>query len=309
MDKSTDTETMHYGREDNCSSNRGQKSIELYKYENVPMFLQRNQYIWAGYRKDLSPEQCLNSICMWTNETINIWSHLVSSVVIFFLIVDINVNHLPVIGGDVWDHVITSISLLILMHGLLASTGYHTFNCLASDRACCKWLLWDLNGIAITIYGVLLSAVYYMFYCEPLISVTYIAIGLCIVYSIIHSSLYFPARYDKTFEKMILKHQFKITGMGVFSLLPVMHFVVDKGWSNEYVNVILPIVFKTYIILISGATIFVLRFPECMFPGKVDYLGGSHNWWHVIIFLCPLYWFLNLYSVVENIKLQECPLK
>jgi len=44
--------------------------------------------------------------------------------------------------------------------------------------------------------------------------------------------------------------------------------------------------------LICGLALFfyVTRVPEIWFPGCVDYIGSSHQWWHVIIFFAFFHW-------------------
>jgi adiponectin receptor len=38
-----------------------------------------------------------------------------------------------------------------------------------------------------------------------------------------------------------------------------------------------------YTPIIIGAAIYAAKFPEALFPGSFDYLGGSHNLWHVAV--------------------------
>ncbi|KAF6029084.1 PAQR3 [Bugula neritina] len=65
-----------------CSSTRV-SDVTLYRYEDVPNFLRGNPYIKKGYRAYLPASQCFSSLFLWSNETINIWSHLVGCIIFF----------------------------------------------------------------------------------------------------------------------------------------------------------------------------------------------------------------------------------
>lgn len=49
---------------------------ELLKYEQAPVYLQHNPFIRDGYRKMLPTKLCWESVFWWTNETMNIWTHI-----------------------------------------------------------------------------------------------------------------------------------------------------------------------------------------------------------------------------------------
>lgn len=57
----------------------------LLRFEEAPGFLQYNPYILRGYRGCLSTKLCLESIFWWTNETVNIWSHIFGWMLFFGL--------------------------------------------------------------------------------------------------------------------------------------------------------------------------------------------------------------------------------
>ena len=290
-----------------CTNGPGQKQIKLYKYEDMPSFLQDNHYIWTGYRKDLSPELCFKSVFMWTNETINIWSHFLTFFVFFILMIDVFINYLPKNDGDIGDYVSTTISFVSLLFSMLASSGFHAFHCQPSDAPYCKWLIWDLNGVAIINFGALLTYLRCMFYCDPFTLTIYITIAIGLVCYIIHSSFYIPTKCGKLHEEMILKHKFRCAGLGVIAIISAVHFVLEKGWASEDVNLLIPIMIKFYLILVFGTVIYVSRFPECLFPGKMDYVGSSHNWWHLVVTCGTVFWYTSLRSMIEYTKVHGCP--
>lgn len=46
----------------------------------------------------------------------------------------------------------------------------------------------------------------------------------------------------------------------------------------------------------AGLMFYLLRFPECIAPGKFDYVLSSHNLWHFFILLAALQTFYGVYS-------------
>ena len=47
----------------------------LVKFEELPGHLQFNPYVTTGYRPPLDAKGCLDSLCYWHNESLNIYSH------------------------------------------------------------------------------------------------------------------------------------------------------------------------------------------------------------------------------------------
>lgn len=52
----------------------------LLRFEELPPLWQENKYVLTGYRFCTSSSQCLRTIFMLHNETMNIWSHLIGFV-------------------------------------------------------------------------------------------------------------------------------------------------------------------------------------------------------------------------------------
>ena len=52
------------------------------------------------------------SLFVWTNETLNIWSHLLGFVLFFWLMLWDNAIWIPSQGGTFWDHIVLSLGML-----------------------------------------------------------------------------------------------------------------------------------------------------------------------------------------------------
>uniref|UniRef100_A0A1Y1KMV1 Uncharacterized protein n=1 Tax=Photinus pyralis TaxID=7054 RepID=A0A1Y1KMV1_PHOPY len=59
-----------------CEHHKPNGEMRLYSLKDAPEYLQHNVFILTGYRGILNTKLCIESIFWWTNETINIWSHL-----------------------------------------------------------------------------------------------------------------------------------------------------------------------------------------------------------------------------------------
>lgn len=112
--------------------------IRLYTYDQIPLFLKENPYITDGYRAHLPSKLCLRrwkktflpltsflrqshiswiklfllcSIFVLSNETVNIWSHLLGFLLFFSLGVHDLLSVLPASGANREDYVIYAIGL------------------------------------------------------------------------------------------------------------------------------------------------------------------------------------------------------
>ena len=291
------------GRHERTQEGSRKEKIQLVKYEDAPSFLQENQYIWTGYRTFLPPNLCIKSVFMWTNETVNIWSHIIAFGVYFAMMLYNNFYILPSLGGDLWDHVVVTLGLLCAQFCMLASAGFHTFNC-QSDGQYCKWLALDTNGVAISIGGGHLTGIYYLFYCDAFTSRIYMILTMCILLAIVLiSSLNCPVIYRKS---EFLMHAAKVVAFVAYGAIPTSHFIMQNGWSSEYVQHVMPRICIFYVLLIFSLLVYVGRVPECYFPGKVDYFGQSHNWWHLMVAVSGASWYINLPEVIAYSKEHVC---
>ena len=53
---------------------------------------------------------------------------------------------------------------------------------------------------------------------------------------------------------------------------------------------------------ISGALIYIYRFPESRSPGRFDYCGQSHNLWHCFVLLAALSHYV---AAIESYRIRQ----
>lgn len=72
--------------------------------------------------------------------------------------------------------------------------------------------------------------------------------------------------------------------LGMTGLIPFIHLVAmrDLEWAIAFYR---PLVTRMIIPAFSGAVVYANKFPESLWPGRFDFLGSSHNLWHVAVLL------------------------
>ncbi|ROT75421.1 putative progestin and adipoQ receptor family member 3 isoform X1 [Penaeus vannamei] len=197
------------------------------------------------------------SLLWWTNETLNIWSHIAGFVVFFGLFLyDVNVVYYKYQATEN-DAVVASFVLLCFMTCMILSSLYHTLNC-RSEESCRKWLSYDIFGISASFFAIFLSGIYYGFWC--------------------------PEEWE--WARVTL-----FTGWAVSGLLPTIHWtLLHGGVSTGIVQVFLPRILMMYAISGTAVVVYVWKIPERYFPGRFDFIGSSHQLWHLIIVAALVYW-------------------
>ena len=258
-----------------------------------------NEYIHNGYRKNFDKyKDCLKSIFVVTNESVNIWSHLLGSLLFVFLTFSINdfVRGIPETAFI--DHVVVTIFCLSFLSCLVLSTTYHIFNCQSREQAEYCFRL-DLAGISVSLCGIYLPSYYYSFVCFPFWRVFYSgATILLIVVNILVQVMPRRLYVNKLDKRRILLFVL----IGLFGVLPAFHWVVlNGGIGNPFVRNFLPNVFLMYFITGSAFFFYITKIPEIYRPGAFDYLGASHQLWHMFILLAFIWWYLSSFRLIKYV--------
>ncbi len=161
------------------------------------------------------------------------------------------------------------------------SATYHAFK-IISPKIHNITHRFDHGGISLLITGSCFPPYYYSFYYEDkfryfyLIEISVLGIGI-FLYSILSSD--FSKPYKRAFRGII----FLI--FGISTGIPVIHMSFFAENINGYAPGIKLI--NWYLggfSYIFGAILYILRFPEKKFQGKFDYLGSSHQLFHIFVF-------------------------
>lgn len=272
-----------------CSSGLcdvSEREIPLYKYSEIPSFLQGNPYVVSGYRVSLPFNLCLKSIFKWNNETINVWSHLGGFLLFLYLVLHDNIIYIPRFGGSFTDHIIVTLGLICYQFCMLCSAGFHMFSC-HSEKASKRWLAVDLTGISIGVIGCYLPAVHYAFYCLSiwrdiyLITITLLTVITMVIQ--LHPR-YFSHRWS---NYRILIY----VGLVGYGVIPTIHWIwLNGGASSEIVQIFVPKITTMYLLGMAALFLYITKFPERFYPGVFDFIGSSHQWWHIIVVGAFVFW-------------------
>lgn len=212
---------------------------------------QRYPFILTGYRKPLNLSGCIWSVFQIHNETVNIWTNLIT-----FLILMYSCFSIP--------HFIAAI-------GFLSSAVYHTFSATTADTSRMLNNL-DYVGIFLIGFAVACSAISagardipnirVILHCANFINCA-IGIWSIFAYNIIDN-----------------KHLriYSIAFCASIGFIMILTFSVVKSYHVVWV------IIRYFITMGFGACIYSLHCPERYFSAEsinFDLFGQSHNLWHV----------------------------
>ncbi|XP_045213790.1 progestin and adipoQ receptor family member 3-like isoform X1 [Mercenaria mercenaria] len=279
-----------------------EKDITLHKYQDIPEFLQGNPYVTEGYRVSLPFSLCLKSMFVWTNETINIWSHLGGFFLfIFFMLYD-NIIEIPRNDGTLADHIIVTIGLICYQFCMLCSAGFHMFGC-HSERASKRWLAVDLAGILVGVIGCYLPAVHYAFFCLSIWRDIYL-----FTIAVLTGLVIFVQFHPQYFHNHWFKQRMAVyIGLVAYGVIPASHwFFLNGGWNAEIVRMFIPKVVTMYCLGMLAFSFYITKFPERFFPGYFNFVGSSHNAWHIGIVAAFVWMQVSLWKMITYRKQNPC---
>eukprot|EP01126_Amoeba_proteus_P012647 TRINITY_DN1521_c0_g2_i10.p1 TRINITY_DN1521_c0_g2~~TRINITY_DN1521_c0_g2_i10.p1 ORF type:complete len:193 (-),score=9.13 TRINITY_DN1521_c0_g2_i10:204-782(-) len=165
----------------------------------------------------------------------------------------------------------------------------------------------DFAGIAFVISGASCCSTWIAFSCYPVERRIYV-ISACILGLLSLLVMIIPAVHKCVpRELFLLVRIFVLLAFVVFTLAPVIHWVVLNGLHSEVVGLFLWRILSVYVVLLVGFIIFRLNIPERFWVGRFDIWFLSHQWWHVFTFLGPFLQILNSIAFLDYYKSHPCP--
>ncbi|KAM9539523.1 progestin and adipoQ receptor family member 3-like isoform 1-T2 [Salvelinus alpinus] len=280
------------------------RGIRLYTFEQIPLFMKENPYITDGYRARLQSKLCLKSIFVLSNETVNIWTHLLGFLLFFLLGVNDMSTVLPASGANREDYVIYCIALFCFQVCMLCSAGYHMFSCHLSEKTCHRWLALDFVGISVGILGCYIPGVFYAFYCITFWRQVYLVTALALILAVFLAQIH-PHYHSKEWRHQRTALFCSVAGYGI---IPAGHWVwLNEGLGSAVVQLFLPRVIVMYLIAGAAFLFYISKIPERCFPGQLNYLGASHQVWHVLVVFLLYWWHQTAVYIMKFRHSQPCP--
>ncbi|KAK3693551.1 HlyIII-domain-containing protein [Podospora appendiculata] len=249
----------------------------LLRYEDLPTPWRVNPHITRGYRFSETKLACIRSAFGFSNELVNIWTHALG----FILMLAIAFYFYPTSANfslsTYTDILIAALFFFAACQCLFCSVIWHTMNSVADVSLISMFACVDYTGISLLIAASIMTTEYTAFYCEPVSRALYMSttaiLGAGGVILPWHPGFNGP---DMAWWRVVF-----YCGLGATGFLPMLQISLTRG-SGAVWEFYTPIG-KSILVYVCGAFVYASKIPERWYPGMFDYVGGSHNLWHVAV--------------------------
>ncbi|KAK1323540.1 hypothetical protein QJS10_CPA02g00217 [Acorus calamus] len=186
------------------------------------------------------------------------------------------------------------------MFCLLSSATCHLF-CCHSRRLSLFLIRFDYVGIAVMIVASFFPPIYYIFQCDPLWRLLYLA-GITVMGVLTVLTLLAPQFSTGAFRNF---RAFLFMAMGFSGLIPAAHAMV-ANWREPMRNVTLAYELAMAVSYVTGTLFYITRVPEKWRPGTFDVAGHSHQIFHLFVVAGALAHYGAALVFIEWRKIQGC---
>jgi adiponectin receptor len=253
------------------------KEHGLIHYDDLPEPWRVNPHILHGYRFSEGKWACVRSMVSIHNELINIWTHLLGFIMVLALAFYFYPSSVNFSMSTKTDIFIAAVFFFAACKCLACSTIWHTMNSISHQTLLERFACVDYTGISLLVAASIMTTEYAAFYCEPVSRWSYMLVtGLLGVGGVIlpwHPTF---NRADMAFMRVMFYSTLALTGF-----LPFGQLAYSRGiaWAQYFYA---PIV-KSLLVYMTGACLYASKVPERWCPGWFDYVGCSHNIWHLAV--------------------------
>uniref|UniRef100_A0A3B1JLI3 Progestin and adipoQ receptor family member Vb n=1 Tax=Astyanax mexicanus TaxID=7994 RepID=A0A3B1JLI3_ASTMX len=256
------------------------KLPRVFNVHQVPKAFQEDSII-SGYRHPRSSAtDCVLSLFQLTNETLNVWTHFLPTWYFLWKLLTV------VCMQDVWNDAYTWPLLVYLLSCCvypLASSCAHTFSTM-STRARHICFFFDYGALSFYSLG---SAITYSAYVMPdgWVNSTFhkYYISIAVFNTIICTAMACYSRFPES-QRPKLGKVLRISAFTypyLFDNIPLFYRIflcAGEGCTVNEVNSVH--VYHTLLAFLTGF-LFATHLPERLAPGRFDYIGHSHQLFHV----------------------------
>ncbi|CAH8543358.1 unnamed protein product [Schistosoma guineensis] len=253
------------------------KGWRVVHHHSLPHWLKDNDFILRGHRPQLpSFRECFRSIFRLHTETGNIWTHLIVH---------------PGLNIHWQEKMVVQVFFTSAILALGFSWLFHTVYC-HSERVGKLFNKLDYVGISLLVIGSFIPWIHYSFYCYNSFKLVYILAvlilgGFC---AFVCTQDYFLSPTYRAARALLF------IALGLSGVVPCVHYILIEDLQEGVHYSALGWLILMAVLYISGATIYALRIPERLYPGKFDIWFQSHQIFHVFVVLAAL---VHLNGIME----------
>uniref|UniRef100_A0A0C9RKK2 PAQR3_0 protein n=1 Tax=Fopius arisanus TaxID=64838 RepID=A0A0C9RKK2_9HYME len=258
---------------DNCTefllqSNVSEEEKQMRRILTIteaPEFLTHNPYILNGYRSCRTNKLCVESAFWWTNETINIWSHVIG----FFWFFGLTFHDLHFLDLSSTDKAVIIFASVIFQIGLITSAIYHTFSC-RSDTIYNTLLAIDMLGISLCLLAIYLTGVHFAFSCYE--NHRFFYISTVVLIFIIAVVMQIPKYNFSSNVKISV-----LFAWAAYGVIPTIHGIIVMGIQHPMIQQLFPRIIGMYAITSFAFFLLETKIPERFFPGNYIFASEWKN--------------------------------
>lgn len=253
------------------------KEHGLITYDDLPHPWRVNPHVVRGYRFSETKLECLKSVFGVSNETVNIWSHLIGLVIVLTIAFYFYPSSMTFSASSKADILIAILFFCAAVKCLACSTLWHTMNSISSQSLMERFACVDYTGISLLVATSIMTTEYTAFYCEPVSRWTYMLLTL--FFGVGGTILPWHPAFNKA-DMAWARVGFYVT-LAATGFFPVFQLSYERGidWMIYFYAPVM----KSIAVYLGGALLYAGKIPERWRPGMFDYFGGSHNIWHVAV--------------------------
>lgn len=253
------------------------KEGRLICYEDLPSPWRNNPHILKGYRFTESKLECVCSAFNLSNELFNIWSHAIGLVLVLSIALWFYPSSANFSLSTKTDIFVAAVFFVMACLTLVCSCVWHTMNAVADANAISMFACVDYTGISLLIAASIMTTEYTAFYCDPISRWTYMS--LTAILGTGGVILPWHPRFNGA-DMAWIRVAFYV-GLALTGFMPMLQLSLTHG--PEFVLNFYSPISKSLLVYLGGAIVYASKIPERWVPGMFDYIGGSHNFWHIAV--------------------------
>ncbi|TEA12526.1 Uncharacterized protein C8034_v005973 [Colletotrichum sidae] len=270
------------------------RETKLIAYDDLPMPWRINPHIRKGYRFTESKLECIWSAFGISNELVNIWSHAIGLFIVLAVALYFYPRNVNFSLSNKTDIFVAAVFFFTACLTLVCSTIWHTMNAVADVDAISIFACVDYTGISLLIAASIVTTEYTAFYCDPVSRWTYM--GATAFLGI--GGVILPWHPTFNGADMAWARVAFFVGLGATGFLPILQLYFSHG--PDFVWTFYTPIAKSISVYLLGAFVYASKIPERWCPGMFDYIGGSHNLWHLAVLGGILFHYTAMQSFFED---------